>query len=183
MDYSLLWHLLQPDFAFNTVLTLSNYNRPSSEMLSQSCNIRPYNKLVPAIVPRPSRDTLSSSEVADGEVLAETLPSLQAQEKADDTTNYIIETAIEDFESIEIDQQIDNMPPETAPSAEQDHHFEDSVKDLNNGYRLRCEVLERNNGPCLPKIVLQVTNTLGCLEMFSYNCSFIFRLIPIFLMG
>ncbi|KAM3305870.1 putative protein isoform X4 [Capsicum chacoense] len=96
MDYSLLWHLLQPDFAFNTVLTLSNYNRPSSEMLSLSCNIRPY---------RPSRDTLSSSEVADGEVLAEIVSSLQAQEKADDTTNYIIETAVEDFESTEIDQQ------------------------------------------------------------------------------
>ncbi|KAM3305869.1 putative protein isoform X1 [Capsicum chacoense] len=24
------------------------------------------------------------------------------------------------------------MPPEITPSAEQDHHFEDSVKDLNN---------------------------------------------------
>lgn len=25
------------------------------------------------------------------------------------------------------------MPPETVPSAEQDHHFDDSVKDLNSG--------------------------------------------------
>ncbi|KAF3676897.1 hypothetical protein FXO37_05103 [Capsicum annuum] len=58
---------------------------------------------------RPSRDTLSSSEVADGEVLAETVPSLQAQEKNDDTTNYIIETAVEDFESTEMDQQANKM--------------------------------------------------------------------------
>ncbi|KAM3361672.1 putative protein isoform X1 [Capsicum galapagoense] len=70
--------------------------------------------------------------IKDGEVLAEIVPSLQAQEKNDDTTNYIIETTVEDFGSTEIDQQVDNMPPETVPSAEQDHHFEDFVKDLNN---------------------------------------------------
>ncbi|KAM3380238.1 centromere protein C [Capsicum galapagoense] len=73
---------------------------------------------------------VTCQKMQDGEVLAETLPSLQAQGKADDTANYIIETAVEDFESTEIGQQVDNMPPETAPPAEQDHHFEDSVKDL-----------------------------------------------------
>ncbi|KAJ8553368.1 hypothetical protein K7X08_024046 [Anisodus acutangulus] len=71
-------------------------------------------------------------QMQDAEVLAETLPSLQAQGKADDTANCTIETAVEDFGSTEIDQQVDNMPPETAHSPEHDHHFEDSVKDLNS---------------------------------------------------
>ncbi|XP_055828036.1 centromere protein C isoform X2 [Solanum dulcamara] len=75
---------------------------------------------------------INCQKLQDGEVLAETLPSLQAQGKANVTANYTIETVVEDFGSTEIDQQVDNMPPETVPSAEQDHHFDDSVKDLNS---------------------------------------------------
>lgn len=48
---------------------------------------------------------INCQKLQDGEVLAETLPSLQAQGKADDTANYTIETAVEDFGSTEIDQQ------------------------------------------------------------------------------
>ncbi|KAJ8535944.1 hypothetical protein K7X08_034345 [Anisodus acutangulus] len=75
---------------------------------------------------------INCQQMQDAEVLAETLHSLQAQWKADDISNCTIETAVEDFGSTEIDQQVDNMPPETAHSAELDHHFEDSVKDLNS---------------------------------------------------
>ncbi|MCE5165790.1 hypothetical protein HAX54_012287 [Datura stramonium] len=75
---------------------------------------------------------INCQKMQDGEVLAETLPSLQAQEKDDDTANCVIETTVEDFGSTEIDKQVGNMPPETEHSAEQDHHCEDSVKDLNS---------------------------------------------------
>ncbi|KAH0690938.1 hypothetical protein KY289_018296 [Solanum tuberosum] len=79
-----------------------------------------------------TKSYISCQKLQDSEVLAETLPSLQAQGKAVDTANYTIETVVEDFGSTEIDQLVDNMLPETAPSVEQDHYFEDSVKDLNS---------------------------------------------------
>ncbi|XP_049396181.1 centromere protein C [Solanum stenotomum] len=79
-----------------------------------------------------TKSYINCQKLQDSEVLAETLPSLQAQGKAVDTANYTIETVVEDFGSTEIDQLVDNMLPETAPSAEQDHYFEDSVKDLNS---------------------------------------------------
>ncbi|KAG5619096.1 hypothetical protein H5410_018920 [Solanum commersonii] len=66
-----------------------------------------------------TKSYINCQKLQDSEVLAETLPSLQAQGKAVDTANYTIETA-------------DNMLPETAPSVEQYHYFEDSVKDLNS---------------------------------------------------
>ncbi|PHT54709.1 hypothetical protein CQW23_03195 [Capsicum baccatum] len=50
-------------------------------------------------------DSKWSPEIQDGEVFAEILPSPQAQGKADDTADYIIEISVEDFESTEIDQQ------------------------------------------------------------------------------
>ncbi|XP_060205678.1 centromere protein C [Lycium barbarum] len=75
---------------------------------------------------------INCQQMQDVEVFAEKLPSLQAQGKADDTANCTIETAVEDFRSAEIDQQVDNMPPETVHSAEHNHHLEDSVKDLNS---------------------------------------------------
>ncbi|KAK4736022.1 hypothetical protein R3W88_010283 [Solanum pinnatisectum] len=79
-----------------------------------------------------TKSYINCQKLQDSEVLAETLPSLQAQGKAVDTANYTIETVVEDFGSTEIDQLVDNMLPETAPSAEQDHYFEDCVKDLNS---------------------------------------------------
>ncbi|MCD7453399.1 hypothetical protein HAX54_020814 [Datura stramonium] len=84
---------------------------------------------------------INCQKMQDGEVLAETLPSLQAQEKDDDTANCVIETTVEDFGSTEIDKQVGNMPPETEHSAEQDHHCEDSVKDLNR-YQLNSVAVE-----------------------------------------
>ncbi|NP_001311752.1 uncharacterized LOC107763991 [Nicotiana tabacum] len=71
---------------------------------------------------------ISCQKMQDGEVLAETLSSPQAQGEADDTHNCSVETVAVDFGSSEIDGQVDNMPPQRAHSAEQDHHFEDSVK-------------------------------------------------------
>ncbi|PHT63870.1 hypothetical protein T459_32290 [Capsicum annuum] len=64
-----------------------------------------YNQLAGKI----PEELASLTFLEDGEVLAETVPSLQAQEKNDDTTNYIIETAVEDFESTEMDQQANKV--------------------------------------------------------------------------
>ncbi|PHT89048.1 hypothetical protein T459_04161 [Capsicum annuum] len=46
-----------------------------------------------------------ASSLKDRKVFAEILTSPQAQGKADDTANYIIEIFVEDFESTEIDQE------------------------------------------------------------------------------
>ncbi|OIT18890.1 hypothetical protein A4A49_65834 [Nicotiana attenuata] len=80
-----------------------------------------------------TESSISCQKMQDGEVLAETLSSPQAQRKADDTHNYSVETIAADSGSSEIDRQVDHMPPQREHSAEQDHHFEDSVKDVTSG--------------------------------------------------
>ncbi|XP_015067643.1 centromere protein C [Solanum pennellii] len=107
-----------------------------------------------------TKSYINCQKLQDSEVLAETLPSLQAQGKAVDTANYTIETAVEDFGSTEIDQLVDNMLPETAPSAEQDHYFEDSVKDLNSDQlnSVGVEVPSRDVRPKFPEMSPQHHN-------------------------
>ncbi|KAL3343681.1 hypothetical protein AABB24_027286 [Solanum stoloniferum] len=123
------------DIDVNTNINLNMRNvdsRHESDGLDKVKDDSVVNNVLKDLQGLETKSYINCQKLQDSEVLAETLPSLQAQGKDVDTANYTIETVVEDFESTEIDQLVDNMLPEPAPSAEQDHYFEDSVKDLNS---------------------------------------------------
>ncbi|XP_006343106.1 uncharacterized protein [Solanum tuberosum] len=123
------------DIDVNTNVNLNMRNvdsRHESDGLDKVKDDSAINNVLKDLQSLETKSYINCQKLQDSEVLAETLPSLQAQGKAVDTANYTIETVVEDFGSTEIDQLVDNMLPETAPSVEQDHYFEDSVKDLNS---------------------------------------------------
>ncbi|NP_001289528.1 uncharacterized LOC107803884 [Nicotiana tabacum] len=121
------------DIEINTDINLNMRNMDShyeSDALDKVKDVSVVNDVSKDQQGLETESYFSCQKMQDGEVLAETLSSPQAQGEADDTHNCSVETVAADFGSFEIDGQVDDMPPQRANSAEQDHHFEDSVKDV-----------------------------------------------------
>ncbi|XP_019229755.1 PREDICTED: uncharacterized protein LOC109210747 isoform X3 [Nicotiana attenuata] len=121
------------DIDINTDINLNMRNMDShyeSDVLDKVNDVSVVNDVMKDQQGLQTESSISCQKMQDGEVLAETLSSPQAQRKADDIHNYSVETVAADSGSSEIDWQVDHMPPQREHSAEQDHHFEDSVKDV-----------------------------------------------------